>query len=69
MIPSRQRIHQKMMSIDFDYTDKTLIHNAYRVFGFLLGSVTAGVAMWYYILKEYRVANEMLTDDIFVRIS
>ncbi|KAL1993505.1 hypothetical protein VTN49DRAFT_3454 [Thermomyces lanuginosus] len=35
------------------------------VFGFLLGSVTAGVAVWYYILKEYRVANEMLTDDIF----
>ncbi|KAL1970160.1 hypothetical protein VTN77DRAFT_6565 [Rasamsonia byssochlamydoides] len=35
------------------------------LFGFLLGSVTAGVAVYYYILEEYRVSNEMLTEDIY----
>lgn len=58
-----------IITINFGYIDKKLIRKEHRVFGFLLGSVTAGVAVWYYILKEYRVANEMLTDDIFVRIS
>lgn len=39
-----------------------------RLFGFLLGTVTAGVSVYYYVLKEYRVSNEMLTDDIYVRV-
>ncbi|KAH8704796.1 hypothetical protein BGW36DRAFT_268491, partial [Talaromyces proteolyticus] len=34
-------------------------------FGFLLGSVAAGASVYYYVLKEYRVSNEMLTDDIY----
>lgn len=38
-----------------------------RLFGFLVGSVAAGASVYYYVLKEYRVANEMLTDDIYVR--
>ncbi|EED23522.1 conserved hypothetical protein [Talaromyces stipitatus ATCC 10500] len=37
------------------------------IFGFLLGSVAAGVSVYYYVLKEYRVSNELLTDDIYVR--
>jgi hypothetical protein len=39
----------------------------FRMFGFLLGSVVAGVSVYYYVLEEYRVSNEMLTDDIYVR--
>lgn len=37
-----------------------------RLFGFLLGSVAAGVSVYYYVLKEYRVSNELLTEDIYV---
>ena len=37
------------------------------VFGFLLGSTLAGLATWYYIMEEYRVSNELLTEDIYVR--
>lgn len=37
-----------------------------RVFGFLSGAVVAGASVYYYILGDYRVANEMLTDDISV---
>ncbi|OKL55766.1 hypothetical protein UA08_09042 [Talaromyces atroroseus] len=35
------------------------------IFGFLLGTVAAGASVYFYILKEYRVSNEMLTGDIF----
>ncbi|RAO71875.1 uncharacterized protein BHQ10_007887 [Talaromyces amestolkiae] len=35
------------------------------LFGFLLGSVAAGVSVYYYVLKEYRVSNELLTEDIY----
>lgn len=35
------------------------------MFGFLLGSTAAGGAVYYYILEEYKVANEMLTEDIY----
>ncbi|KAN0078881.1 hypothetical protein V8E54_005394 [Elaphomyces granulatus] len=33
--------------------------------GFLFGSTVAGASVYYYILREYRVSNEMLTDDIY----
>ncbi|RAH85944.1 hypothetical protein BO86DRAFT_385559 [Aspergillus japonicus CBS 114.51] len=35
------------------------------IFGFLSGSVAAGVVVYYYILAEYRISNEMLTEDIY----
>lgn len=38
----------------------------YRVLGFLAGSVTAGTLVYFYILQEYRTANEMLSEDIYV---
>jgi hypothetical protein len=38
-----------------------------RLFGFLLGSTLAGASVYYYILEEYKVSNEMLTEDIYVR--
>jgi hypothetical protein len=40
-----------------------------RLTGFLLGSVISGAGMYYYVLNEYRVSNELLTEDIFVRAS
>lgn len=39
------------------------------VFGFLTGAVVAGASVYYYILGDYRVANEMLSDDIGVCFS
>ncbi|BCS20535.1 uncharacterized protein APUU_20967A [Aspergillus puulaauensis] len=35
------------------------------LFGFLSGAVFAGATVYYYILGEYRVSNEMLTEDIY----
>jgi hypothetical protein len=40
--------------------------NWYRFFGFLLGTVASGWGTYYYVLNEYRVSNELLTEDIFV---
>ncbi|KAL2374183.1 hypothetical protein RJ035_007675 [Blastomyces gilchristii] len=37
------------------------------LFGFLFGTAIAGASVYYYILDEYRVSNEMLTEDIYVR--
>ncbi|CAL5868350.1 uncharacterized protein PFLUO_LOCUS2575 [Penicillium psychrofluorescens] len=34
------------------------------LFGFLTGSVVAGGSVYWYILGDYRIANEMLSDDI-----
>lgn len=35
------------------------------LFGFLLGSTVAGGLVYYYILDEYKIANQMLTEDIY----
>ncbi|RMZ88909.1 hypothetical protein DV736_g3873, partial [Chaetothyriales sp. CBS 134916] len=35
------------------------------LFGFLLGSTLAGASVYYYILEEYKVSNEVLSEDIF----
>ena len=40
----------------------------YRLFGFFLGSSLTGAGVYYYVLEEYRVANELLTEDIYVRL-
>lgn len=37
-----------------------------RLTGFLLGSVLAGAGVYYYILEEYKISNELLTEDIYV---
>jgi hypothetical protein len=39
------------------------------LFGFLAGATTAGAGMYYYVIDEYRVSNELLTEDIYVRPS
>lgn len=46
-----------------------LTYTITRLFGFLLGSTAAGAGVYYYILEEYRVSNELLTEDIYVRTS
>jgi len=38
----------------------------YRLFGFLLGTSLTGAGVYYYVLDEYKVSNELLTEDIFV---
>jgi hypothetical protein len=40
---------------------------SYRLLGFLLGVTTAAGGMYYYVIDEYRVSNELLTEDIYVR--
>ncbi len=35
------------------------------MFGFLFGSTLTGAAVYYYILEEYKISNEMLTEDIY----
>ncbi|OBT72238.1 hypothetical protein VF21_08165 [Pseudogymnoascus sp. 05NY08] len=35
------------------------------LFGFFLGSSLTGSGVYYYVLEEYRVANELLTEDIY----
>lgn len=37
------------------------------LFGFLTGATTAGAGMYYYVIDEYRVSNQLLTEDIYVR--
>ncbi|KAJ5826082.1 hypothetical protein N7474_003220 [Penicillium riverlandense] len=34
------------------------------LFGFLTGAVVAGASVYWYILGNYRIANEMLSEDI-----
>ena len=49
-----------------NFTDDSVY---FRLFGFLLGSTLAGASVYYYILEEYKVSNELLTEDIYVRHS
>lgn len=38
------------------------------IFGFLLGSVLAGSGLYYYVVDEYKVSNELLTEDVYVSL-
>lgn len=37
-----------------------------RLFGFLFGSTLTGAGVYYYVLEEYKISNEVLTEDIYV---
>lgn len=39
----------------------------YRLFGFFLGSTLTGGIIYYSLLDEYKLSNELLTEDIYVR--
>jgi hypothetical protein len=43
--------------------------SAGRIFGFLLGSVLAGSGLYYYVVDEYKVSNELLTEDVYVSLA
>jgi hypothetical protein len=47
---------------------ENLLTNFDSMFGFLLGATSAGAGMYYYVIDEYRVSNELLTEDIYVRL-
>ncbi len=38
----------------------------HSIFGFLLGATSASYLTWYYVMDEYKVSNELLTEDIYV---
>ncbi|TLS26164.1 hypothetical protein PpBr36_05250 [Pyricularia pennisetigena] len=35
------------------------------LFGFLFGTTLAGSGVYYYVLQEYKAANDLLTEDIY----
>jgi len=39
----------------------------HSIVGFLSGAIVAGTGTFYYVMEEYRVSNELLTEDIYVR--
>jgi hypothetical protein len=39
-----------------------------RLFGFFLGSSLAAGGVYYYAIQEYKASNELLTEDIYVRV-
>ncbi len=41
----------------------------HRLFGFFFGSTLTGAGIYYYVLDEYRLSNELLTEDIYVSTS
>lgn len=37
-----------------------------RLFGFFFGSTLSAGGVYYYVLDEYKVSNQLLTEDIYV---
>jgi hypothetical protein len=42
----------------------TASYHRYSLFGFLLGSTITGAASYYYVLDDYRMSNELLSNDV-----
>ncbi len=42
--------------------------NSPSLFGFLLGVSLTGAGVYYYVLTEYKTANDQLNEDIYVRL-
>lgn len=40
-----------------------------RLFGFLFGCVLSGSAVYTYLAQEFKVSNDMLSEDIYVRLT
>jgi hypothetical protein len=60
--PQIEHFHRPILHLTRACPDTPFI----RLFGFLLGSTLAGASVYYYILEEYKISNEMLTEDIYV---
>ncbi|KAI9824027.1 MAG: hypothetical protein M1826_007560 [Phylliscum demangeonii] len=41
------------------------LHALNSLFGFLLGSTLSGAGLYYYVVEEYKVSNELLAEDIY----
>jgi hypothetical protein len=52
--------------MDIQLKRKQLTQMEYRLLGFLSGSFLAAGGMYFYVLQEYKVSNELLTEDIYV---
>lgn len=39
------------------------------IFGFFAGSTVAGVAAYSYMKQEFRTANDLLVEDLYVRVA
>lgn len=50
----------------FTEHSENLTHLCHRLFGFLMGTVLAGGGLYYYVVDEYKVSNELLVEDIYV---
>jgi hypothetical protein len=46
----------------------SLTQTPLSLFGFFFGSTLAGGSVYYYILEEYKASNQLLTEDIYVRL-
>lgn len=51
------------------YYTNNIPYACFRLFGFLFGSVLAGGAAYSYLLQEYKASNDLLTEDVYVRLS
>lgn len=66
MKPCRLSVSQHYVAGYFRPHCSWSVANYVSVFGFLAGSVAASTLVYYYVLGEYKIANEMLSDDISV---
>lgn len=55
--------------IDERLLEYRLTNDAHRLFGFFFGSTLTGAGIYYYVLDEYKLSNELLTEDIYVSIA
>ena len=53
---------------DLRILDDVLTWGTDRLFGFFLGSSVAGGAVYYYAIQDYKASNQLLTEDIYVRL-
>lgn len=56
----------RVSGMDIQLKRKRLTQLEYRLLGFLSGSFLAAGGMYFYVLQEYKVSNELLTEDIYV---
>ncbi|MBE3042192.1 hypothetical protein IMZ48_06355 [Candidatus Bathyarchaeota archaeon] len=45
------------------------IGNGDRIFGFFAGTTIAGVGAYSFMKQEFRTANDLLVEDLYVRVA
>ena len=51
---------------DIQQPSRTIANLFCSLFGFLFGVTLSGASAYYYVIDEYKLANDMLTEDIYV---